>query len=392
MNYYIERLDKELRNILNFWYKHVYHDQGIAAEVYNCGTINKGANTGSLFLSKIIYGVSAASVHLSDNQYKPLADKAYSDLSTRFKNPKGGYYWAMNNNGKILHDEINVSYSQAFVVYGLIEYYALTASEPVKEALNEQISFIEKVLVNKEDGSFKDGFTQDWRPLANQTKSLGTHLHMLEAYVKRFEVLKDTSCKAKIENLLELILTHFIDDRTFEVFHQFDNNWQALPNENWLGHNMELSWIICKAAREIRNEILFKRCSQVAVELCNQAIEQGFDTQYGGMFNRFDKKELIITDKEWWPQAESVVAFLNAYRITTDKKYLSYAIRLLEYIDNIFSDSIEGEWYDSVTREGSPFLEKPKVHFWKSLFHNVRYCLETANYLQKLYVKASEKV
>jgi cellobiose epimerase len=392
MNFYIDRLNNELRNILNFWYKHVYHDQSIASEVYSSGTINKGAPTGSLFLSKVLYGVSAASRHLKEDQYRPLADKAFIELTTTFRNPKGGFYWAINNNGKIIHDEINVSYAQTFAVYGLIEYYAFTAKEAAKELLNEQISFIDSILVNKEDGSYKDGFGQDWRPSVNQSKSLGTHLHMLQAYVKLNEVMKDGSCNGKIENLLDLILTHFINDNTFEVIHNFDSKWNAMPNENWIGHNMELSWSICKAARTIRHEQLYKKCSQIAVELCNKAIEQGFDTQYGGMFNRFDNKELIITDKEWWTQAESVIGFLNAYALTTDKKYLSYAIRILEYIDNIFSDSVDGEWYDSVSRDGTPYLDKPKVHFWKSLYHNVLYCLETSNYLQKLYVRASEKV
>jgi mannobiose 2-epimerase len=392
MNFYIDRLNNELRNILNFWYKHVFHDQYIASEVYSGGTINKSAPTGSLFLSKILYGVSAASRHLNENQYIPLADKAYIDLTTTFKNPKGGFYWAINNSGKIIHDELNVSYAQIFIAYGLIEYYALTANEQIKELLTEQISFIESILIDKEDGSLMDGFHPDWKPSISQSKSLGTHLHMLETYIKLSEVIQDGSCNTKIENLLELILTHFINSKTCEVIHNFDNQWNAMPTENRIGHNMELSWSICRAARSIRNEELYKKCSQTAIEICNKAIELAFDKQYGGMFNRFDKKELIVTDKEWWTQAESVIGFLNAYTLTTDKKYLSYAIRLLEYIDNIFSDAIDGEWYDSVSRDGTPYLDKPKVHLWKSLYHNVLYCLETSNYLQKLYVRAGEKV
>jgi cellobiose epimerase len=329
---------------------------------------------------------------LKEDHYKYLATTAYTDLTTKFKNPKGGYFWALNNNGKVIHDEINVSYAQAFVVYGLLEYYALTSDESVKELLTEQITFIESTIKNKVDGSYMDGFGQDWRPIENQTKSLGTHLQMLEVFLKLKDVTCDASCNSKIENLLELILTHFIHEKSFEVMHQFDEYWKALPNENWIGHNMELSWIICKAARELRSQVLFTKCKQITIELCDRAIKYGFDKNYGGMFNRFNKNELIITDKEWWPQAESVIGFLNAYTITTDKKYLSYAIRLLEYIDNIFSDPIDGEWYDSVSREGTPYLDKPKVHFWKSLYHNVRYCLETSNYLQKLYVRTGEKV
>ena len=392
MNFYNDRLNNELKNILNFWFNHAYQEQGIATEVYNSGTINKNALTGSLFLSKVLYGTSAACLHLKEERYKPLADKAYEELTTTFKNPKGGFFWAINNNGKVLHDEINVSYSQAFVLYGLIEYYGLTSNESVWNLLNEHILFIESILVNREDGSYCDGFSMKWDPLTNRTRSLGTHLHMLEAYVRLSEVLKNSTYNERIESLINLMITRFINIKTAEVIHQFDDKWKSLPNENWIGHNMETSWIICKAARKVKNNDLNQKCKDIAVKLCDKAIEQGFDRNYGGMFNRFDKKELIITDKEWWAQAESVIGFLNAYTITADKKYLSYAIRLLEYIDNIFSDPIDGEWYDSVSREGIPYRDKPKLHFWKSMYHNVRYCIETSNYLEKIYVAVGEKI
>ncbi len=391
MNYYIERMDNELRSILNFWDKYTSLENSIATEVYNSGTVNKAAPIGSLFLSKVIYGISAASKYLKDDQYKPLADKAFIELTTLLKNPNGGYLWGINSYGKVIHDEINVSYSQAFIMHSLIEYYEFTKDEKIKNLLDEQIYFIENTLINPKDGSYLDGFNKSWSPVKNQTRSIGMHLNMLEAYIKLSEVYGLENIHEKIKKLLELILTRFVNYKSFEVIHQLNENWKALPNENWIGHNMETSWIICKAARTIGDPELNLKCKKTAAEICNNAISFGFDSEYGGMFNRFNKKELIVTDKEWWPQAESVIALLNAYTITTDKKYLSYAIRLLEYIDNIFSDPIEGEWYDSVSREGIPYKEKPKVHFWKSLFHNVRYCIETSHFLERLYVKASER-
>jgi mannobiose 2-epimerase len=391
MNFYIERLNNELQNILNFWKKYTSLENGIATEVYNSGTVNKAAPIGSLFLAKVIYGISASCKHLQDSQYKFLADKAFDELITKLKNPVGGYYWAINNNGKVIHDEINVTYAQAFIMNGLIEYYELTGNDIVKEILNEQMNFIENTLKNPIDDSYTDGYNQNWKPVEKQSKSIGMHLHMLEAFIKASEVFGAKDHNDRIKNLLNLILIHFVNHKTFEITHQLDEKWKALPNENWIGHNMEASWIICKAARKIGDPDLIQQSKNIAIEVCNNSISFGFDSKYGGMFNRFDKKELIVTDKEWWPQAESVIALLNAYSITTDKKYLSYAIRLLEYIDNIFSDPIDGEWYDSVTREGLPYKEKPKVHFWKSLYHNVRYCIETSQYLQRLYVRASEK-
>ena len=129
-----------------------------------------------------------------------------------------------------------------------------------------------------------------------------------------------------------------------------------------------------------------QNCKDTAVKLCNHAIELGFDIKYGGMFSRFEKDTPVTTDKDWWTQTESVLAFLNAHSLTGDKKFLSYAIRLLEYIDNTFSDAINGEWYDTVSREGKPYIDKPKAHLWKSIYHNVRYCVLTVKHLENLFV------
>jgi cellobiose epimerase len=240
--------------------------------------------------------------------------------------------------------------------------------------------------LKKKDGSYPDGFTFGWNATDRQYRSLATHLHLLEAYTKVRKITKNLHYDKFIENLIKIILKHFINLKVTRVLHQYDNNWMALPDENWMGHNVETSWILCDAARVLNNPELMHNCKEVAIKLVDHAIELGFDTKYGGMFNRFEKANPISTDKEWWPQAESVIAFLNAHSLTGDKKYLSYAIRLLEYIDNTFSDTVNGEWYDTVSREGKPYTEKPKAHLWKSMYHNVRYCILTLKHLENMFV------
>jgi mannobiose 2-epimerase len=122
-------------------------------------------------------------------------------------------------------------------------------------------------------------------------------------------------------------------------------SWKPVPNETWLGHNAEVAWIVKKAAHAIKNKEYIIPSKEILIALANNTIERGFDNLYGGIFNRFKNHRPISTIKEWWPQAESVIAFLAAYRESSDKKFLSYAIRLLEYIDNTFCDQQYGEWY-----------------------------------------------
>lgn len=388
MEYYIERLNRELRNIFSFWQKYAINNNQIAAEVSNNGQPIYEAPLGSIYLSRLLYGSSASCMYLHESSFRQIADLAYHTLRNQLSNPNGGYYWAVDKNGVIIHDSINASMAQAFVILGLSEYYALTGEEDVKREIFQQIDFIESKIKHYIDNSYLDGFSEEWAPLKKQFKSLYTHLHLLEAYSKFIKVADDAIYKRSVEKIISVLLSRFVNKEIGEVMHQFDTQWNPVPNENWIGHNMETSWLIYNAAIAINNSDLIKESENIILSLCDRAIDLGFDHQYGGMFNRFINGEVITTNKEWWVQSESVIAFFYAHQISNNKKYLSYAIRLLEYIDNTFSDSQKGEWFDSVTREGRPITDLPRLHLWKSMYHNVRYCIETAKHLEKLFVKA----
>jgi mannobiose 2-epimerase len=386
MEYYIERLNLELRNIMSFWQKFVIVDNQIATQVSHDGLASFNAPLGSLFLSKMLYGSSATCRHLNEKTYKNIADLAFQTLTTKLLNPSGGFHWALDEKLHAIHDEANYSLAQAFAVYGMAEYYALTGDLEVMKILFHQIDFIETKIKDIDDGSYLDGFNPDGTSSKTQYKTLGTHLHLLEAYVKFMNVTKDNLYQKSIEHIIRILIDRFIDLKKGHVYHKLSLSWKPETAEMWIGHNVETAWILLKSASALKNAELISTCREILTSLCDHAIERGFDKQYGGIFNRFDNNRLITQDKEWWPQAESVIALMYAYHSSGNKMYLSYAIRLLEYIDNSFSDQSHGEWYDTISREGKPDLDIPKLHLWKSMYHNVRYCIEVSKNLEKIFV------
>ena len=90
MIYYVERLNRELQNILYFWKHYAFQNGIIACEVDSEGIANINAPCGSVYISRIIYGASAASQHLRDDSFKSLADIAYLTLTNKLHNPNGG--------------------------------------------------------------------------------------------------------------------------------------------------------------------------------------------------------------------------------------------------------------------------------------------------------------
>ena len=93
---------------------------------------------------------------------------------------------------------------------------------------------------------------------------------------------------------------------------------------------------------------------------------------------------MIDTNKEWWPQAEAVVGFLNAYQLSGRRSFFEAARQCWEFIERHVVDRRHGEWFWRVARDGTPDPHEPKVSEWKSPYHNTRTCLETMRRLTTL--------
>lgn len=376
-----ESLTKELENLLDFWLNMVLTDDknDIHNEVSIKGKANTKADTGSMYLARIIYGASIACKTLKTDKYKKLADVAYQSLVTELKNQKGGFYWAKNKNGEIVHDAENINMAQAFVLYGLAEYASLNKHAEIE--LIHQSKFIIETLIDKENSGFIDGFNANWELTETKTKALGTHVHLLEAFTKQYEYNNNPRLIPVIEYLITIIIDKFFVSKTKEFIHRTEPNWTHLANENWAGHNAEVSWILCKSATIIKSEILIEKCNALAVEIMDKVIETAVDRRLNGVFNVIENNRPTENVKIWWPQAETTIGLLNVYQITQEQNYLNQAKNIGNYISSNFIHE-SGEWYTELNHDNSPVFSQPLVFFWKSMYHTVRYYVEVLERLK----------
>ncbi len=78
----------------------------------------------------------------------------------------------------------------------------------------------------------------------------------------------------------------------------------------------------------------------------------------------------------WWVQAETILGFDNAYRLTGNPAYQEAVLHQWEYIQQKIVDPREGsEWFWCTEEDGTPTVEKPIVEEWKCPYHNGRMCL-----------------
>ena len=86
---------------------------------------------------------------------------------------------------------------------------------------------------------------------------------------------------------------------------------------------------------------------------------------------------------DWWPQAESVVGFFNAWQLTGNEEYLNIALRSWNFIQKYITDKKNGEWLWGVSAELLP-VHNDKINGWKSSYHNGRMCMEMIQRIESL--------
>jgi mannobiose 2-epimerase len=88
--------------------------------------------------------------------------------------------------------------------------------------------------------------------------------------------------------------------------------------------------------------------------------------------------------KDWWPQAEGVVGFLNAFELSRDPVFLDAAMRSWSFIRHHVIDRELGEWHWRVLDDGRVDRTLPKISEWKCPYHNGRMCIEAGRRLLRL--------
>lgn len=111
------------------------------------------------------------------------------------------------------------------------------------------------------------------------------------------------------------------------------------------------------------------------------ATKKGLDSD-GGLWYEYDpEKNHLIREKHWWPQAEALIGFYNAYQLTEKEEYLDIVYKNWKFIKKYIIDQQNGEWFWGVYNDYS-VMQKDKAGFWKCPYHNSRACLELINRIE----------
>jgi mannobiose 2-epimerase len=386
-------------DILWFWASKVADrtQGGFFGAVSEDGVPDSEAGKGGVLNARILWTFSAALRNQPSALNREMADRAFDYLISRLWDAEhSGLFWAVDHLGRPA-DTRKQTYGQAFGIYGLAEYFRATG---VGEALDRAIELFEDVetkAFDREAGGYWEARGRDWSPIddirlseidLNAPFSMNTHLHVLEAYATLALVWSDPRPRARLRAVLEIMLERVYDAATGHLVLFFDERWRPLSSVVSYGHDIEAGWLMCEAADVLGDPALSARAEAAAIELTDAVLAQGCDAQFGGIYNDRTAEGRVNTDKDWWPQAEAVVGFLNAYRLSDRREHLEAALDTWRFIDAHIVDHARGEWYTRVTRDGSPVAGLTKVDFWKCPYHDARAMLEIAHRAERLAARS----
>jgi mannobiose 2-epimerase len=385
---FLGELNGELDQILNFWIKQTVDKEngGFYGKILSSGVRVKDSNKGAILNGRILWSFSAAYNFNKNKKYLEIADRAFNYFTDNFIDKKnGGVYWELDFKGNPVNTR-KQAYAQGFAIYGLSEYYRASGNEKSLQLAQELFWTVEKNYCDKKYGGYIEALNEDWSLLedmrlspkdANEPKSMNTHLHIIEPYTNLYRSWKNPILAESIRKLIRIFLDKIIDNKTahFNLF--FGMDWAVKSSIVSYGHDIEGSWLLAEAAEVLGDEALIEEANAMALRMVDVTRKEGSDDDGSIFYEKEDNH--LDTDKHWWPQAEAMVGYTDAWAKTGDKNYLKLAEKMWDFIDLHIVDHGLGEWFWRVDKEGQPYIIDDKTGFWKCPYHNTRALIEVIN-------------
>lgn len=187
------------------------------------------------------------------------------------------------------------------------------------------------------------------------------------------QVIDDPELDEQTDQSLESLINNFAHPEFKALLETVGPNGEFIDSINGRlinpGHCIETSWFLMDVA-ERRGD---KKLLEFALQILDWSWDWGWDDEFGGIINFRDCKGYPQQDysqdmKFWWPQTETIIANLYAYKLTGDEKYLKRHRQISEWTYAHFPDHEYGEWYGYLHRDGS-VAQAAKGNIFKGPFH-----------------------
>lgn len=380
-----QEVTAELDRIIDYWCTHAIDREqgGVIGRIDNDNRLYPEAEKGVVLHARVLWTFSAAGQQIRNPELAGICRSVFDYLLQHFLDRQyGGVYWTVDHRGNPADTKKQV-YAQAFAIYAFSEYWKFSGLAEAKEQAIRLYRLLVQHGYDAAEGGYFEGFAADWsgegdlrlsEKEGNDKKTMNTHLHVLEAYTNLYRIWPDAALAGQIRSLLADFTGHIIDPATGHLFLFFDEHWRRNGSLLSYGHDIEASWLLLEAAEVLEDASLIRQFQQIALQMAD-AVVKGFDTDGGLWYEASRDAKKLIREKHWWPQAEALVGYLNAWQLSNDPRYRDIVLKVWDFVQKRIVDHQRGEWYWGLHSEGS-IMQQDKAGLWKCPYHNGRACLE----------------
>jgi mannobiose 2-epimerase len=377
----------EVHAIGDWWLAYaVDHDRGgFWGEVARDNTPNKKADKCIILNTRILWFFSAATRFTSREDYAAAAQRAFDYLLEYFVDAEhGGVVWMLDAQGGRVDDRKH-SYAQAFAIYALSAYYQCSGDSRALDLALQLFDLLEQYAKDPDNGGYFEAYSPDWGLLAdtrlsekddNSPKTMNTHLHILEAYTALFQAAEGHSpqaplVEAALLEVLGLFCERIVDLQSGHVRMFLSEDWEDCSQSYSFGHDIEASWLICKAIDALSGKSYLVREYWLHAErLAEVALREGVLAD-GRLAEEMDLMRGTSILSAWWVQAEAMVGFANMWAMGNGEHYKEAALRIWDRVQKLHLDKEYGEWFWFAKTDVPP-QGTYKIGAWKAPYHNGR--------------------
>ncbi|WP_236973523.1 AGE family epimerase/isomerase [Membranihabitans maritimus] len=330
-------------------------------------------------------------------------------VSKMWDEQEGGFYWMVNRKGKVVNNK-KIIYGHSFAIYALTEY-SLATHDPIGTQYAKKVfDLLQKYCSDTFYGGYWEMFNRDWTLCGpgNQggdRKTLDVHMHLMEAFTNLYESTGEEVHRRKLIECIQLLKDRMIHPVYKTGIPQFYKDWSVAPqikfdiiwgwdrfsedgekgnatDNTCFGHNAEFAWLLIHALEIL--EVDLDQYKETLRTILDHTVENGIDIKNGGVYVEGPHSGGVYDrEKEFWQQAEVLIALLDGFIIYHEDKYWDAYKNVHRFVfDRVINHNV-GEWYPLLTRGGEP-IWRHMGHSWKINYHTVRSMIQCINRINKI--------
>jgi mannobiose 2-epimerase len=390
----------ELKRLIIWWTTHAPRpDFGFWGAIDEAGVADGEAEPSIILNTRLLWFFSSAFAATQDQACKLQAQRAYEVITQKFFDPATEtFLWSITPDGAPSNRR-KQTYAQAFAIYALAAYAQATGETAALDLACKVFDQVQRHFSEGRYGGWIEALGPDLEPISdvrlsekdlNAPKSMNTHLHVLEAFSGLYSTAKNLGVEAHylgavergLRDAVSVMTTHIVHPKRDTMGLFFDLDWTPQSDIRSFGHDIEASWLIYEAACALGDSVTIAQAKATALALAYGASE-GLST-HGGLHEEMDASGHIRPLHVWWIQAEALVGFLNAYHLSGDRKFLTAAFRVWNFITSYQIDRDGGEWRELSCLDDQTTASGLMVGPWKCPYHTGRAMLETIKLTQTM--------